>query len=143
MTGILWNIIKNNKAYITHIYTHTHTNTHMHTQTQTQTHTHKHTHTYAHTHTHTRAHTHTLASGGVEVWPATACGWEQPMCSSSAYFGLCSPNGPRKPEQWTTAHSHLGRVPSHWEEEKGRTKLLREFPVYILQVSRLDGPLPG
>ena len=43
------------------------------------------------------------------------------------------------PELWASAHLHLGPLPSHQEGEKGRAKLLREFPVYILQVSQMDG----
>ena len=88
---------------------------------------------------HTHTHTHTLESSGVEVWPATARGWEQPVCSSSAYSGLRSSNGPGTPKLWTAACRHLRRLPSHWEGEKGRSNLLQEFMVYILQLSRLDG----
>ena len=80
-------------------------------------------------------------SGGVEVWPVTARGWEQLVCSPGAYYDIRSPNAPGTPELWTEVCRHLGRLPSHREGEKGRAKLLQEFPVYILQVSRLDGPI--
>ena len=63
------------------------------------------------------------------------------MCSPGAYYGNRSPNGLGTPEIWTAARCHLGRLPSHQEGEKGRAKLLRVFLVYILQVSRLDGPV--
>ena len=36
-------------------------------------------------------------------------------------------------------HWHLVGLTSHQEGEEGRAKLLQEFPVLILQVSRLDG----
>ena len=86
-------------------------------------------------------HIHTLASGGVEVWPITTREWEQPVCSPGADLGLCSPNETGAPDLLTAVRRHLGWKPTHWEREKGRAKLIRYFPVYILQVSRLDGPV--
>ena len=77
----------------------------------------------------------------MEVWPATARGLEQPVCSPGAYSSLRSTNGLGTPELWTEARRHLGQLTSHWEGEKGRAKLLQEFPVHFLQVSRLDGPV--
>ena len=61
------------------------------------------------------------------------------MFSPGTDSGLCYLNGPGTPKQWTVARRHLGRLPSHQEGEKGRTKILREFSVYILQVSWTDG----
>ena len=63
------------------------------------------------------------------------------MCSPGAGPGLRFPNGPGTPGLWTTERRHLVRLTSHWEGEKGRAKLLREFPVSILQVRWLDRPV--
>ena len=77
----------------------------------------------------------------MKVWLTTACGWEKPVCSPGADSGLRFPNGPETPELWTATRHHLRRLTSHQRGEKGREKLLQEFPVYILQVSRLDQPV--
>ena len=45
------------------------------------------------------------------------------------------------PKIWMAARRHLGLLPSHREVEKGRAKILREFPVFIVQASWLDGPV--
>ena len=71
----------------------------------------------------THTHTHTLASGGVEVWPATACGWEQPMCSPGADSGLCYLKGPRIPKLRTAERCHLGRLPSQSEGRKSKEEI--------------------
>ena len=63
------------------------------------------------------------------------------MCSPGSGSRLRSLNIPGMSELWTEACHHPGRLLSHQEEEKERAKLLQEFPVQVLQVSRLDRPV--
>ena len=57
--AMIWCVIAQFWASLTHVqtHTHTHTRTHTHAHTHTHMHTHKHTHTRTHTHTHTCTHT--------------------------------------------------------------------------------------
>ena len=87
---------------------------------------------------HTRTHTHTFTNGGVEVWPATTHGREQPVCSPGAYLSLHSTNVPRTFELCTAAHLRLGWLLSHREGGKVRERLIRVFMVLVLQVAWMD-----
>ena len=75
------------------------------------------------------------------MWPATARGWEQPVCSPGAGSGIRSPNRPGMPELKPADRRHPRRLPSHRGGEKERAKLQQEFLVQVLQASRTGGPV--